>query len=240
MKTIALLALVCAVGCADDETSVNEVGITYTTVTDDLVEGTFRTAYGTLEFRSEVVSDGVVDVSFGRGDTRFGSHVDWGTLTNDLKFADGFQVTTDDKFLMLALTTALEADIGNQTPASDNLIRQSILWGHHPEGDVVQAKIVADAERGWTRLCNVSAYTFNHDAWSHGQQYEYLGAGIDERANPCRDRCGPGCTAWWGTSAWTKDCGDHDRCEQTHSGVNCGDEFSRASDDYTFAGNCPY
>jgi len=240
MKSIMAVALVFVVGCADEAETTNEIGITYQTVTDDRVEGTFRTQYGTLDFKSVVVADGVVDVSFVRGDSRFGSHVNWETLTNELQFADGFEVTTDDKFLMLALTTALEADIGNQTPASDNLIRQSILWGHHPEGAIVQATIVADAARGWTKLCNVSAYTFNHDAWSHGQQYEYLAAGINERANPCRDRCGPGCTAWWGTSAWTKDCGDHDRCEQEHSSFNCGDEFSRASDDYSFAGNCPY
>jgi hypothetical protein len=234
--TLGLLVLA---GCAG-EAAPNAVGLTYTTVQDDLVAGTFHTAYGDLAFTSRVVSDGVVDVTFDRGHGAFGSHVDWSKLTNDLQFQPGFKVTTDDRFLLKALSTAVESDLVDAGVASENLVRQANLWGHHPEGDIIQPHIVADSQRGWTTLCNVRAYTFNHDAWNHGQQYEYLGAGLGETANPCRDRCGPGCTAWWGTSAWTQDCGNHDRCEQMHNSVSCTDEFTFASDDFTFAPNCPY
>ncbi len=239
MRGITVFAVLVVAGC-EGQPATNEIGITYRTVADNVVDGTFKTAYGSVEFKSEVIADGVVEVTFDRGAGVFGSHVDWTTLTNDLRHPAGFQITTDDRFLMKALASALENDIGNTMPSSDNLIRQANLWGHHPEGAIIQTHIVGDPERGWTKLCGVDAYTFNHDAWSHGQQYEYLAAGLRETSNPCRDRCGPGCTAWWGTSAWTKDCGDHDRCEQQHNSLSCGDEFTFASDDFTFAGNCDY
>ena len=233
------IALLFAAGCTPEAASTNDVGITYRAVEDGLVAGTFVTAYGAVEFSSAVTEDGVVDVTFDRGAGAFGSHVDWRSLTNDLVAADDFAVTTDDRFLMKALASALENDLGAAGPASDNLIRQANLWGHHPEGAILVRHIVADAERGWTKLCNVSAYTFSHDASSHGLQSEYLSAGRYETANPCRDRCGPGCSGV-GTSAWTKDCGNHDRCEQTHTSSNCADEFGSASDDFSFAGNCSY
>ena len=241
MRVTLASMLVLAAACAgEDSAPPNEVGLSYTTVQDGLVEGTFVTAYGTLTFRSAVVADGIVDVTFDRGHGTFGSHVDWGKLTDDLQYPAGFKVTTDDRFLLKALSSAVENDLGVGSVASDNLIRQANLWGHHPEGDVINAHIAADPERSWTTLCRVSAYTFNHDAWNHGQQYEYLAAGINETSNPCRDRCGPGCTAVWGTSAWTKDCGNHDRCEQLHSSTSCMDEFTYASDDFSFAPNCAY
>jgi len=239
MKRLGTALVLLFVGCSTEAT-VNDVGISYRSVEDGLVAGTFKTAYGSVDFESIVTADGVVDVTFDRGAGPFGSHVDWNALTNDLVFADGFEITTDDRFIIKALASTLENDIGNTLPASDNLIRQATLWGHHPEGKPLLTRIVADAERGWTTLCDVGAYTFNHDAWSHGQQYEYLAAGRWETSNPCRDRCGAGCTAIYGTSAWTKDCGNHDRCEQQHNSLSCGDEFTFASDDYTFAGNCNY
>ncbi len=233
------IALLFAAGCTTETPSTNDVGITYRTVEDGLVSGTFVTAYGSVEFTSVVTSDGVVDVTFDRGAGEFGSRVDWTNLTNDLVAADDFAVTTDDRFILKALASTLEADLDKAAPASDNLIRQATLWGHHPEGALLNRHIVGDAERGWTKLCNVTAYTFSHDASSHGLQSEYLSAGRYETANPCRDRCGPGCSGV-GTSAWTKDCGNHDRCEQLHTSSNCADEFGSASDDFTFAGNCAY
>lgn len=236
-KVACLLVLVAA--CSAEPSSTSEVGITYRSVEDGLVAGTFVTAYGAVDFESRVVADGVVDVSFARDARAFGSRVDWTALTNDLVAADDFAVTADDRFLLKALASTLEVDLEAAGPAGDNLIRQATLWGHHPEGAVMQRHIVADAERGWTTLCNVTASTFSHDASSHGMQSEYLAAGRHETSNPCRDRCGAGCKAV-GTSAWTRDCGNHDRCEQLHSTSNCNDEFVSASDDFTFAGNCSY
>lgn len=233
-----LLAIAVLGGCAGEQ-ATNEVGITYRTVGDSLVDGTFVTAYGSVEFKSEVTADGVVDVTFDRGLGTFGSHVDWTTLTNDLVYPPDFAITSDDRFLLKALSTAIENDLGNAMPSTDNLIRQTNVWGHHPEGAVTTTRIVGDGERGWTRLCNVSNYTFKHDATSHGMVSEYLACGRYERANPCRDRCGPGCSGV-GTSAWTADCGNHDRCEETHSSSSCMDEFASASDDFSFASNCSY
>ena len=231
-------ALLFIAACSTEPAS-SEVGITYRTVEEGHVAGTFVTAYGSVEFASTVVADGVVDVTFDRGEGAFGSRVDWTQLTNDLVAAEGFAVTADDRFLLQALASTLEADLDAAGAASDNLIRQATLWGHHPEGTVCDRHIVADAERGWTTLCNVTATTFSHDTSSHGMQSEYLAAGRYETANPCRDRCGAGCRGV-GTSAWTRDCGNHDRCEQLHSTSNCNDEFVSASDDFTFAGNCSY
>lgn len=233
------IALLFVVGCSTSDATTNEVGITYNTVQDDLVAGTFDTQYGSVRFESRVTGDGVVDVTFDRGGAAFGSHVDWNALTADLRFEDGHQVTKDDRFLLKALASAVENDLGNEMPASDNLIRQANVWGHHPEGAMVEKQIVADAERGWTTLCNVNNYTFGHDANSHGWQNEYLACGRYETSNPCRDRCGAGCKGW-GTSAWTRDCGNHDRCEQLHSSTECAGEFASASDDFSFAGNCSY
>lgn len=240
MNRLATIALLFAAGCTTEAVSTNDVGVTYRIVEDGLIAGTFVTAYGSVEFTSAVTSDGVVDVTFDRGGGAFGSHVDWVSLTNDLVAADDFVVSADDRFVMKALASTLENDdLGAAGHASDNLIRQANLWGHHPEGAVLERHIVADAERGWTKLCNVGAYTFSHDATTHGLQSEYLSAGRYETSNPCRDRCGPGCNGV-GTSAWTRDCGNHDRCEQLHTSTSCADEFASASDDFTFAGNCAY
>jgi hypothetical protein len=236
---LAALVLSTTIGCADDPQSAGsaDVGITYRTVQADRVEGVFKTAYGEVDFTSVVVAEGVIDVSFTRAETTFGSHVDWNVLKNDLRYQPGFAITEDDRFLMKALASALENDIGNTMTSSDNLIRQANLWGHHPEGVVTMTEVVGDPERGWTRLCGVGHSTFKHDASSHGLQSEYLACGPSEKSNPCRDRCGPGCTSW-GSSAWTTDCGEHDRCEQLHSHGSCTDEFGAASDDFSFARNC--
>ncbi|MEO7095267.1 MAG: hypothetical protein ABI175_18550, partial [Polyangiales bacterium] len=192
MMRLGTALLLVFVGCSTEVASTNEVGITYRTVEDGLVAGTFETAYGSVDFTSAVTADGIVDVTFDRGGGAFGSHVDWTTLTNDLVAADDFAVTADDRFIMKALASTLENELG-AGPASDNLIRQANLWGHHPEGAVLERRIEADPESTWTTLCNVGAYTFSHDASTHGLQSEYLSAGRYETSNPCRDRCGAGC-----------------------------------------------
>jgi len=238
MNRVAV-ALVFVLGCSGTEDrATNEVGVSYTAVQDDLVTGTFETQYGSVQFESRVTSEGVVDVTFAKDERAFGSHVDWNALTVDLVVGDDHQVTNDDRFLLRALVSALEHDLGNEMPAADNLIRQANVWSIQPDGAVQRKQIVADPERGWTRLCGVNNYTFGHDSNGHGWSNEYLACGIYERSNPCRDRCGPGCVSWWGSSAWTKHCGDHDRCEQLHSTSECAGEAWGASDDFSFAGNC--
>jgi hypothetical protein len=242
MKNMMTLgALMLAAGCAGEAADGQEgldVGITYKAVSDNQVVGTFTTAYGTVEFQSIVTSDGVVDVSFNRGAGEFGSRVDWNTLTADLEFGEGFRITDDDRFLLSALATAVENELGRNTIAADNLFRQATLWGVHGVGAVAPTHIVADGARGWTTICGRSSATLAHDGHGHGLISEGLAVGPS--APSCRGRCGAGCTSW-GSSAWTIDCGEHDRCEQHGGGgINgsCTDEFSSASDDFSFAPNC--
>ncbi len=230
-------AAVLFAGCAQQADSTNDVGINYRVVEDNLVEGTFTTAYGSVDFRSAVVADGVADISFQRGDALLAAHLDFNKGTDVFNTPTGYIVTKDDRFLMSALSSALENDLGKDTPASDQLFRHAALWGAHPEGKVLLSTITFDTQRGWTTLCGVNSATFTHDASNHGAQSEGLACGPHETSNPCRDRCGAGCASV-GTSAWTRDCGNHDRCEQTHTTSNCNDEFASASDDYVAAGNC--
>ncbi len=240
-KMIAIGAVLLA-GCTGDANEGQqglEVGITYKSVADNEVAGTFTTAYGTVEFKSIVTSDGVVDVSFNRGAGEFGSHVNWNTLEADLKFVDGLKITDDDRFLLSALSSSLENELDRKNIAADNLIRQATLWGVQVVGTSPKTHIVADGARGWTRVCGWSSANLSHDGHGHGLITEGLAVGPN--AYNCRARCGAGCTAIWGGSAWTIDCGAHDRCEQHGGGgINgsCTDELGSASDDYTFAANC--
>jgi hypothetical protein len=244
---LVLVAGVFAIGCGaepseeigEGASALSVRGLTLTRVSDAEVVGTFETSEGTVSFSSVRVSEDVVDVKFDRGGRALTSHVDWTKLTNDLAISHGAEVTAEDRAVLQALTVVLEEELGKTTQVAENLVRQANLWGSHPEGRLLIEHIKASEARGWTTLCNGTSYrNFAHDTGSHALQTEYLKYGPNETANPCRARCGPSCLAV-GTSAWTVDCGEHDRCEELHSG-GCGDEFTSASDDYTFAKNCAY
>lgn len=245
MRTLfIMLAGVLAIGCgaeaSEEEVIKSESGLSFSRVSETEVAGTFTAPEGSVSFSSVLVGDAVVDVKFDRGDRVLSSHVNWHNFENDLAISRGDAVTGDDKKILQALTFAVEAELGKETQVLDNLVRQANLWGSHPEGPLVITNIRASEARGWTTLCNGTAYrNFSHDGSGHGLQAEYLKYGPNEGANPCRARCGPGCNGV-GTSAWTVDCGEHDRCEQHHTTSSCNDEFASASDDYTFAGNCNY
>lgn len=239
-----MVAGVLAIGCggqvSEEESSKAEGGLSLTRVSDTEVAGTFTTEEGSVSFSSVLVQTDVIDVKLDRGDHVLTSHVDWSKLENDLAITGGEAVTADDRRILQALTFAVEEELGKSTQVTDNLVRQSNLWGSHPEGPLVIRHITASEARGWTTLCNGTSYrNFSHDGGSHALLAEYLKYGPGETTNPCRARCGPGCNGI-GTSAWTVDCGEHDRCEQHHGTSSCNDEFSSASDDYTFAGNCSY
>ncbi|UQA61643.1 hypothetical protein [Polyangium aurulentum] len=242
-----MVAGVFAIGCGgqvseEESNKAAEGGLSLTRVSDTEVVGTFTTLDGEVSFSSVLVSEDVVDVKLDRGDRVLSSHVDWSKFENDLSITGtgAAVVTAEDRRILQALTVAVEEEIGESTRVSDNLVRQSNLWGSHPEGPLAIRHITADEARGWTTLCNGTSYrNFAHDGGGHALQSEYLKYGPAETTNPCRARCGPGCYAV-GTSAWTVDCGAHDRCEQHHGSTACSDEFSSASDDYTFAGNCNY
>lgn len=257
MSTIktALVSAFLLAACQDaGPTTTNEVGLKLTRFEDGHVTGRMVTTAGTVDFAVAESSPGVVDVRFDRGHGQFGSTVDWNTRTADFAWPEGMQVTDDDRFVLTALSLAVENELGKDSRATDNLFRQAGLWGAHPTGEVALQPIVADEERGWTTLCSAGACngsapsrTFTHSGGgtergascgshagtnkSHTRRF-----GKADGTNPCQSRCGASCSGV-GTSTYTVDCGNHDICEYWHTS-DCGGEFSSASDDFTFAGNC--
>lgn len=203
------------------------------------IEGELDSPLGRLGFRSFLETDGRVrvehDLPDGRGTLSL--LVDRLSQTAEVLSPEGVSLTPADRFAFRALAAVLASEIGDGSPETDLLLRAARLWGDHPLASVKLERIVAPREKSWTNLCGVTSATLRHDATNHGLIAETLATG--PKAYNCRSRCGAGCDALIGTSAWTVDCGEHDRCEQTHSCcVSCQDEFNSASDDYLFASNC--
>lgn len=205
------------------------------------IEGIIKTALGEMAFRANAERDGITrveyDLSAGRGTLAL--TIDRVNLTAKTEAPEDLAFTVVDRFIFRSLAVALEREVGNRTPETDALLRASNLWGGHPISPIRLDLIRPSRERGWTNLCGVTSASLAHDATTHGLLTETLATGPN--AYQCRARCGEGCTATWGTSAWTVDCGEHDRCVSQHgdnTGPNCGDEFDSASDDYLFAPNC--
>jgi hypothetical protein len=207
---------------------------------DSRVEGTFKSAFGRMAFRGAVQPDGRVlvenELPDGRGTLSL--MVDLASQTAEATYPDDASFTPGDRFAFRALALTLERQLsGSGSPESDLVLRVARLWGDHPLQPVRLRRIAAPREKSWTNLCGVTSRGLSHDATNHGLITETLATG--PRADNCRSRCGAGCNAILGTSAWTVDCGEHDRCEQTHSCcASCQDEFNSASDDYLFASNC--
>jgi hypothetical protein len=207
------------------------------------VEGEVRTALGAIGFRSAVGPDGRVLVEHdleGRGSLALA--VDLAARAADPIYPAGIRLTQADRFALRALAAVLEERLAAEgleaaSLESDLLLRATRLWGDHPLQPVRLGRIQEPPVKSWTNLCGITSASLAHDGSGHGLISERLATGPN--ASNCRARCGAGCTAILGTSAWTVDCGEHDRCEQHHSCcVSCQDEFNSASDDYLFAGNC--
>ncbi len=203
------------------------------------VEGDFRSALGRIGFRSLPQPDGRVSVQLdlpdGRGTLALAA--DLVAQTAEASYPDGAALTPADRFVFRALAIALESELASDAPEADLLLRAARLWGDHPLQPVRLRRIEAPREKSWTNLCGVTSARLAHDGSGHGLISETLATGPN--ASNCRSRCGAGCDALVGTSAWTVDCGEHDRCEQHHSCcASCQDEFNSASDDYLFAPNC--
>lgn len=203
------------------------------------VEGEIRSALGNMTFRTLRQPDGRVRVEH-RLPNRRGALVlliDRGAQTAEATYPKGVRITRADRFVFRALAVALGQKLGTGPAEADLLLRASRLWGDHPLQEVRLQRIAAPVEKSWTNLCGITARSLAHDGSGHGLISEYLAVG--PKAYNCRSRCGAGCDAILGTSAWTVDCGEHDRCEQHHSCcTSCQDEFNSASDDYLFAPNC--
>ncbi|HEX6904648.1 MAG TPA: hypothetical protein VF789_33380 [Thermoanaerobaculia bacterium] len=203
------------------------------------VEGDFRSALGRTSFRSLPQPDGRVSVQLDLPDGRgtLALAVDPVGQTAEASYSDGAVLTPADRFVFRALAIALESELASDAPEADLLLRAARLWGDHPLQPVRLRRIEAPREKSWTNLCGVTSARLAHDGSGHGLITETLATGPN--ASNCRSRCGAGCDALVGTSAWTVDCGEHDRCEQHHSCcTSCQDEFNSASDDYLFAPNC--
>jgi hypothetical protein len=204
------------------------------------VEGDLKSALGEVTFRSTRQPDGRVRVEHGltgkRG--RLVLLIDLDARTAEVGSPAQARITRADRFAFRALAVALDRDPRlARTPEADLLLRAARLWGDHPLQEVWLERIAAPIEKSWTNLCGITSRSLAHDGTNHGLINETLAVGPN--ASNCRARCGAGCNAILGTSAWTVDCGEHDRCEQHHSCcTSCQDEFNSASDDYLFASNC--
>ena len=253
-RTSLLAALVLAACQNAPTTTSNDLGLKLTSLSDTYVAGEMVTTAGSVDFTVEETAPGKIEVAFDRGRGTFGTSLDWNTRSADFAYPAGMTVSDDDRFVLTALATAMEAEIGKDTAVTDNLFRQASLWGAHPTGEIVLKPITGDAAQGWTTLCSAGACnssapsrTFYHSGGGtersapcgshagttlgHSRRF-----GKADTINPCNARCGAGCYSV-GTSAWTQDCGNHDICEYWHTG-DCGGEFNSASDDFTLAPNC--
>jgi hypothetical protein len=203
------------------------------------MEGEIKSALGQMTFRSIRQLDGRVRVEHsltGRRGTLV-LLVDLDTRTAEASYPADARITRVDRFVFRALAVALGRELGTGAPEADLLLRVARLWGDHPLQDVRLQRIAAPIEKSWTNLCGITSANLAHDGGGHSLISERLATGPS--ASNCRSRCGAGCDAIVGTSAWTVDCGEHDRCEQHHSCcVACQDEFNSASDDFLFAPNC--
>jgi hypothetical protein len=250
------LAALFLVACAGQEpsTSSNELGLAINQLDDSHVAGRMTTMVGSVDFVATETVEGEFEIRFDRGNGQFGTSVNWNDQTADFAWPSGMQITDDDRFVLGALSLAIEAEVGKTTRVTDNLFRQSALWGAHPVGEIVLAPIVGDPARGYTVLCSAGACNSSPPSRS----FSHSGGGTERSApcgshagttkshsrpfgkadgiNPCNARCGAGCGAV-GTSTYTQDCGNHDICEYWHTS-DCGGELTSASDDYTLAPNC--
>lgn len=203
------------------------------------VEGKIRSALGEMEFRSTSLLDGRVRVEHKLPGQR-GALVlliDRAARTAEARYPADTRITRTDRFVFRALAVALGRELRTASPEADLLLRAARLWGDHPLQEVRLERIAAPITESWTNLCGVTSANLAHDGSGHGLITERLATGPG--ASNCRSRCGAGCDAIVGTSAWTVDCGEHDRCEQHHACcASCQDEFNSASDDYLFAPNC--
>ncbi len=203
------------------------------------VEGEVKSALGWMAFRSTRLPDGRVRVEHRLSGKRgtLVLLVDPDARTAEATYPPDTRITRADRFIFRALAVALDRKLGTGAPEADLLLRAARLWGDHPLQQVRLERIAAPVEKSWTNLCGITSRSLAHDSTNHGLINETMAVGPN--ASNCRARCGAGCNAILGTSAWTVDCGEHDRCEQHHSCcASCQDEFNSASDDYLFAPNC--
>jgi hypothetical protein len=203
------------------------------------LKGDVKAALGRVKFRSTRLPDGRVRLQYELPNKRgtLTLLVNRGEQTAEVSYPAGTRINAADRFVFRALAVALARTLREDSPEADLLLRAARLWGDHPLQEVRLKRIQAPVEKSWTNLCGSSSRSLAHDGGSHGLINETLAVGPN--ASNCRSRCGAGCNAILGTSAWTVDCGEHDRCEQHHSCcAACQDEFNSASDDFLFAPNC--
>lgn len=213
------------------------------------VDGRIKTPLGGLRFQSTLQEDGKVLVEFDLGREVVGMRVDPGELVAVPVYGENSELTPADKFAFRALAVLLKKQGGALTRESDTLQRVVNLWSELVPVGPTRAffrdqVITPEGDRSWTTICNWSSANLCHDAASHSTAC--YNTAVGPNAYRCRGRCGSGCDAIIGTSAWTIDCGEHDHCLESHYNGecfycgDCGDEASSAQDDFLFAGNCSY
>lgn len=130
------------------------------------------------------------------------------------------------------------------TMAEFTLLRLLEYWAKSPSGyphskmsiKSNTASALKSSDEGITCIKKNTYVTAEYDDDSGNVSESILVNGSD-----CIGRCGSGCGSWFSwSSAWTKDCLDHDRCGRVNGGSTdpfdseCGDEYNEAADDYLF------
>lgn len=234
-------------GCAEEQ-SVNDQSVAQSNdqlhlakQSDVVIEGKVSKKGNSAFYKSSLIGSDIVLLEI---------TVNGQKIRSEINNATGVMTTQTDSFLMddgkriafNAISKAVSKKIKDKSSlAEDKLLKFCDLWSQGPEGPVISHTIEYDIVTPvWTRLCNGTSYrtfSFTND---DGTDYSaYLKYGPGETSNPCRARCGPGCDGI-GTSAWTVDCGNHDRCADVYGWSKCDGLWWAASDDYMFAPNCSY
>src|SRR5262245_26895840 len=120
-KLNAIVFAALLAGCQEPTTSTNELGLKVTTLEEGKVAGTMTTNVGSVDFVVEEPVVGQFEVRFDRGHGQFGTSVDWNAQVADFAWPDGMKMTDDDRFVLTALSLAVENELGKDTRVNDNL-----------------------------------------------------------------------------------------------------------------------
>jgi hypothetical protein len=232
-----------------DLSEVSQVGLVLDAPQGARTGGRLKTALADLGFSSIVEADGKVRVEFDLGHDVVGMLIDEAEQTAVPLYTDATELAPADKFTLRALAVLLKKQGPAQSRQADLLLRTVNLFGELvPVGSAhafFRGQVITPGvDRSWTTICGRTSASLCHDAASHSTLCSTVAVGPS--AYRCRGRCGSGCDAYIGTSAWTIDCGEHDHCLESHYNGecfycgDCGDEANSAQDDFLFAGNCSY
>lgn len=245
--TVVASAFMLFFGCAEEQ-SVNDQNVAqpdeqlhFAKQLDGVIEGNISKKGNSASYKSSLIGSDIViiEITVNGQDIRAEINNTTGIMNTE---TDSFLMDDGKRIAFEAISKAVSKKIKDKPSlAEDKLLKFCNLWSQAPEGPAISHTIEYDeVKSGWTTLCNGTSYrtfSFTNDDGTYYSAYLKYGPG--ETSNPCRARCGPGCDGI-GTSAWTVDCGNHDRCADVYGWTKCDGLWLAASDDYMFARNCSY